>query len=146
MMRAVEEPVMRLIVPCAAVVIGLCLGGCGSDRSTDAASSPASTTNPVSDQAPGGPAPAVAPAAAAAAGTDLPKSVNTLDPVDGLPVDPALPPVVVEVDIVSPPLSVVVGISSAENAKRIQADPMKYAGAALHNRVARLETDTLLPK
>jgi len=144
---------MRLSVLCAAAAVSLLLVACGQDRSN--ASGPGATDAPAAPATPaaagaGGQAPKAAAEAGApipgGAASELPKSVNTRDPVDGLPVDPSIPPVVVEIWVVSPPLTVVIGISSADNAKRIKADPDKYAGAAQHNSVARQETDTLLPK
>lgn len=144
---------MRLSDLLAAAAVSLVLAGCGQDRSN--ASGPGATATPVATAAGGSaatPAPAAAPAPAAGApipggaGSDLPRSINTRDPVDGLPVDPSIPPVVVEIGVVSPPLTVVIGISNADNAKRIKSDPEKYAGAARNNNVARQETDTLLPK
>ncbi|GEM_PF-4652530 len=138
---------MRLPVSLSAIIICLIASGCGSDRSTTgtAPTSPA-TASAGGDTTPAPTAAAAAPAApAASAGAALPIAINTIDPVDGLPVDPSIAPIIVAIDVVSPPLTVAVGISSAENGKRIQADPEKYAGAALHNRVARIETDTLLP-
>jgi hypothetical protein len=138
---------MRLSDLCAAAAVSLVLVACGQDRS--ASTGPAAATTPVASTAGGQAAPA-APAAGApipgGAGSELPKSVNTRDPVDGLPVDPSIPPVVVEIGVVSPPLTVVIGVSNADNAKRIKSDPDKYAGAAAHNDVARQETDTLLPR
>jgi hypothetical protein len=146
-----KEPAMRLSDLLAAAAVSLVLVGCGQDRSN--ASGPGATATPVATAAGGSaatPAPAAAPAAGApipgGAGSDLPRSINTRDPVDGLPVDPSIPPVVVEIGVVSPPLTVVIGISNADNAKRIKSDPEKYAGAARNNNVARQETDTLLPK
>ena len=145
MIVASEELPMRLPVSLSAIIICLIASGCGSDRSTTGTA----PTSPATASAGGDttPAPtAAAPAApAASAGAALPIAINTIDPVDGLPVDPSIAPIIVAIDVVSPPLTVAVGISSAENGKRIQADPEKYAGAALHNRVARIETDTLLP-
>ncbi len=137
---------MRLSDLCAAAAISLMLVACGQDRPN--ATDPAGSSAPVA--AAGGKAGAPAAAAGApipgGAGSELPKSVNTRDPVDGLPVDPTIPPVIVEIGVVSPPLTVVIGISNGENAKRIKSDPEKYAGAARRNEVARRETDTLLPQ
>lgn len=140
---------MRLSDLCAAAAISLVLAACGQDRSN--AGRPDASAAPVAVAAGGqAAAPAPAPAAGAptpgGAGSELPRSINTRDPVDGLPVDPSIPPVIVEIGVVSPPLTVVIGVSSADNVKRIKADPDLYAGAARRNDVARRETDTLLPK
>jgi hypothetical protein len=139
---------MRLSDLLAAATVSLVLAACGQERPN--ATGPAASA-PVAANA-GGPAAggAAAPAAGApipgGAGSELPKSVNSRDPVDGLPVDPSIPPVIVEIGVVSPPIMVVIGLSSADNARRIKSDPEKYAGAAQHNNVARQETDTLLPR
>jgi hypothetical protein len=138
---------MRLSDLSAAIAVSLLLVACGQDRS--AATGPDANAAAVAAAGAGQGAKA-APAAGAplpgGAGSELPKAVNTRDPIDGLPVDPTIPPVIVDIGVVSPPITVVIGISNADNAKRIKSDPEKYAGAAQRNGVARQETDTLLPK
>lgn len=143
---------MRLSDLCAAAAVSLVLVACGPDRS-DASTAPASTapaSTASATTAAGGQggkaAPGPAAGAADGAGSALPKATNTRDPIDGLPVDPTIPPVVVDISVVYPPMTVVIGVSNADNAKRIKSDPDKYAAAAQHNGVARQETDTLLPK
>jgi hypothetical protein len=139
---------MRLSALLAAATVSLVLVACGQDRPNatgPAASAPAAATAGVPSTA-GSAAPAAGAPIPGGAGSELPKSINTRDPVDGLPVDPSIPPVIVEIAVVSPPITVVIGLSSADNAKRITSDPEKYAGAAQRNAVARQETDTLLPR
>ncbi len=141
---------MRLTLLCAAAAISLAMAACGQARPDAAAPNSSSAAPTASAGAPAGKPAATsargAPGTPGVAGSDLPKSVNTRDPVDGLPVDPTIPPVVVDVTVVSPQFTVVIGVSCADNAKRIKADPDLYAGAAQHNAVARRATDTLLPK
>jgi hypothetical protein len=139
----------------------LALPGCWERSGQATANGKGPATAPASAAAGAATAPgAAAPAQAAVAGqaaapagdappaADKPavKTVNTRDPVDGLPVDPAIEPVVVDLDMVRPPLTLVIGVSSAENAARVKADPQKYAAAAARNGVARRDTDAHQPR
>jgi hypothetical protein len=78
--------------------------------------------------------PAAARAADDAAGAEV-HAVNTVCPVDGKKIDPKLAPVRVELD--GDPARVVwVGVCSEEDRKKVQADPKRYAKAAVVNKKA----------
>lgn len=149
---------MRHLALAAAVVVMAALAACGPDRSATTpaagkdtspaptASTPAATpkAEPVAaTPAPAAPNPAAAPKPAEPAiPTAQPveaaaKVVNTICPVTGLAVDPTIPPVEVTIDIVHPPMIVLIGVSNAEAAKRVAADPERFAAAARNNREAR---------
>ncbi len=64
-------------------------------------------------------------------------SANTICPVTGYPVDPAIAPIPVELLIVQPPETIMVGVSNAEAAAIVLHDPERYAAAASRNMKAR---------
>lgn len=67
-------------------------------------------------------------------------SVNNICPVTGLPVDPAIAPVMVEVMIVNPPEFLAIGVANAAAAESVRQNPDRYAPAARNNRQARSST------
>ncbi len=75
-----------------------------------------------------------------AAGAGKLASINRVCPVTGLPVDPAIPPVTVEILLVSPPEYLAVGVASEEAAEAVRQHPERYAAAARRNRQARSTT------
>lgn len=67
-------------------------------------------------------------------------SINRVCPVTGLPVDPAIAPVTVELLIVNPPEYLAIGVASEEAAEAVRQHPERYTAAARHNRQARSTT------
>ena len=67
-------------------------------------------------------------------------SINRVCPVTGLPVDPAIAPVTVEVLIVNPPEYLAIGVANEEAAEAVRQNPERYTAAARHNRQARSTT------
>jgi hypothetical protein len=67
-------------------------------------------------------------------------SINTICPVTGLPVDPAIAPVVVEVMIFNPHEFIAIGVANAAAAESVRQNPDRYTPAARHNREARSST------
>lgn len=137
-----------------AVIIVAALAACGGDRSGQAPTAgtgkggapaavkatakpnagPAAAANAQSNPA-AKPADAAAPATQPAEATA--KAINTICPVTGLAVDPSIPPIEVVIDIVQPPMVLLIGVNNAEAAKRVAADPERFAAAARNNREAR---------
>jgi hypothetical protein len=115
------------IIPVLALAAG-CVGCTGTAHRAPE-SDTASASRPATDAV----APARARAAAAASPAPGPVAVNAHDPISGLPIDPAIAPVVVVIDSVRPPLIVAVGTSSQADADRVAADGPRYAAAALHD-------------
>ena len=64
-------------------------------------------------------------------------SINNICPVTGLPVDPAIAPVVVEVMIVNPHEFIAIGVANAAAAESVRQNPDRYTPAARHNKEAR---------
>lgn len=149
---APKESAMRHLVLAAAVIAIAALVSCGGGaRSADApaagkggtpapATQPAKPTAQPATTAKSEPTPA-APAAAQPTEAATAKAINTICPVTGLAVDPSIPPVEVTIDIVSPPMVVLIGVNNAEAAKRVAADPERFAAAARNNREARSPTN-----
>jgi hypothetical protein len=79
----------------------------------------------------------------AAAGEGKLASVNTICPVTGHPVDPAIPPVTVEVMIVQPPEVIAIGVADEAAAEAVRHDPDRFAAAARANRQARRASEPL---
>lgn len=67
-------------------------------------------------------------------------SINTVCPVTGDPVDPAITPVTVEILIVQPPEILAIGVATEAAAQAVRNFPDRYAPAAKHNRQARAAT------
>jgi hypothetical protein len=67
-------------------------------------------------------------------------SINTVCPVTGDPVDPAIKPVTVEILIVNPPEILAIGVANEAAAEAVRHDPDRYAPAAKRNRQARAPT------
>ena len=67
-------------------------------------------------------------------------SINTICPVTGLPVDPAIAPVVVEVMIFNPHEFIAIGVANVAAAESVRQSPDRYTPAARRNRQARSST------
>lgn len=67
-------------------------------------------------------------------------SVNTVCPVTGEPVDPAIAPVTVEVLVFNPPEILAIGVATEAAAESVRRFPDRYAPAAKQNRQARSTT------
>lgn len=67
-------------------------------------------------------------------------SINTVCPVTGNPVDPAITPVTVEILIVQPPEILAIGVATEAAAQAVRSFPDRYAPAAKQNRQARAAT------
>ena len=67
-------------------------------------------------------------------------SINSICPVTGLPVDPAITPVTVEVLIVHPAEILAIGVANEAAADAVRNHPDRYAPAAKQNRQARSTT------
>lgn len=67
-------------------------------------------------------------------------SVNTVCPVTGEPVDPAIAPVTVEVLVFQPPEILAIGVANEAAADSVRRFPDRYAPAAKQNRQARSTT------
>ena len=67
-------------------------------------------------------------------------SINNICPVTGLPVDPTIAPVVVEVMIVEPHEFIAIGVANAAAAESVRQSPDRYTPAARRNRQARSST------
>lgn len=76
----------------------------------------------------------------AAATTGKLSSINTVCPVTGDPVDPALTPVTIELMLVSPSEILAIGVATEAAAEAVRRDPDRYAAAAKRNRQARSTT------
>ncbi len=61
-------------------------------------------------------------------------ATNTLDPVDGKPIDKAIAPISAKT---SDGKDVMIGSSSNDNAAKIKADPAKYADAAAKDQMVK---------
>lgn len=64
-------------------------------------------------------------------------SINSVCPVTGEPVDPAITPVTVEILIVNPPEFLAIGVATEAAAEAVRHNPDRYAPAAKRNRQAR---------
>lgn len=64
-------------------------------------------------------------------------SINSICPVTGEPVDPAIAPVTVEILVVQPPEILAIGVANEAAAQAVRAFPDRYAPAAKRNRQAR---------
>jgi hypothetical protein len=125
----------------AVVLFSICMGGCGTERTAMAPAAPAMDDD--NNAAAAAVHPRVAGAAGAVETPSVPVvAVNTRDPIDGAAVDPSIPPIIAVVDSIRPAITVAIGVSSVENGKRVEAEPLKYAPAAMHNTIARKDTDT----
>lgn len=139
---------MRHLSLAAAILV---LAACGSgERSTQAptsgkggtptAAKPKAESAPAARSDPASATPAAdAKPAAELKPADAPavKVINTICPVTGLAVDPAIPPIEVLVEVVHPPQVLLIGVSDADAGKRVAANPERFAAAARNNRVAR---------
>ncbi|MBA3698240.1 MAG: hypothetical protein H0W78_05260 [Planctomycetes bacterium] len=67
-------------------------------------------------------------------------SINSVCPVTGEPVDPAITPVTVEILVVSPPDILAIGVANEAAAAAVRSFPDRYAPAAKQNRQARSAT------
>jgi len=67
-------------------------------------------------------------------------SVNSVCPVTGEPVDPAITPVTVEILLVNPPEFIAIGVANEAAADAVRQHPDRYAPAAKQNRQARSTT------
>jgi hypothetical protein len=67
-------------------------------------------------------------------------SINTVCPVTGQPVDPAITPVTVEILVVNPPEFLAIGVANEAAADAVRHFPDRYAPAAKQNRQARNTT------
>jgi len=67
-------------------------------------------------------------------------SINSVCPVTGEPVDPAITPVTVEILVVSPPDILAIGVANEAAAAAVRSFPDRYAPAAKQNRQARSTT------
>lgn len=67
-------------------------------------------------------------------------SLNTVCPVTGDLVDPAIPPVTVEVLVFNPPEILAIGVATEAAADSVRRFPERYAPAAKQNRQARSTT------
>lgn len=67
-------------------------------------------------------------------------SINTVCPVTGEPVDPAIAPVTVEILVVNPAEILAIGVASEAAAEAVRHHPDRYAPAAKRNRQARSAT------
>ncbi len=67
-------------------------------------------------------------------------TINNICPVTGLPVDPAIAPVMIEVMIVNPHEFLAIGVANAAAAESVRQSPDRYAPAARNNRQARSST------
>jgi hypothetical protein len=67
-------------------------------------------------------------------------SINSVCPVTGDAVDPAIAPVTVELMVVSPPEILAIGVATEAAAEAVRHDPERYAPAAKRNRQARSGT------
>lgn len=163
---------ISVLAVCALVAVAGSMAGCGGNKrsaAADDAGSPATKTNAktskstaatpapeakaepspastsksktVANETPKPAAPAEAPKPAAPAEG---VAVNTICPVTGDLVDPQVPPVVVEINVVNPPLVVSIATSSARAAEIVRANPERYAPAALDNRKATSAFDKRL--
>lgn len=67
-------------------------------------------------------------------------SINSVCPVTGDPVDPAITPVTVEILVVQPPEILAIGVATEAAAEAVRKFPDRYAPAAKQNRQARSPT------
>ncbi|HEX3131993.1 MAG TPA: hypothetical protein VHX44_00250 [Planctomycetota bacterium] len=67
-------------------------------------------------------------------------SINTVCPVTGEPVDPAIAPVMIEILVVNPPEFLAIGVANEAAADAVRHFPDRYAPAARQNRQARNTT------
>jgi hypothetical protein len=67
-------------------------------------------------------------------------SINSVCPVTGEPVDPAITPVTVEILVVQPPEILAIGVANEAAAAAVRSFPDRYAPAAKRNRQARSAT------
>lgn len=67
-------------------------------------------------------------------------SINSVCPVTGQAVDPAITPVTVEVLVVYPPEFLAIGVADEAAAESVRRFPERYAPAAKQNRQARSTT------
>lgn len=67
-------------------------------------------------------------------------SINTVCPVTGEPVDPAITPVTVELLVVQPPEILAIGVANEAAADAVRSFPDRYVPAAKRNRQARSAT------
>jgi hypothetical protein len=64
------------------------------------------------------------------------KAANTVCPVTGRAVDPAIPPVIITVGKGERAQKIVIGVADAASAEKVKADPEAYVTAAKANRRA----------
>ena len=67
-------------------------------------------------------------------------SINSVCPVTGQAVDPAITPVTVEIMLVNPPEFLAIGVANESAADAVRRFPERYAPAAKQNRQARSTT------
>ncbi len=70
------------------------------------------------------------------AGAEAAKPINTICPVTGRPVNPAVTAVIITMGKGERAAKMVIGVADAESAEKVKANPELYVGAAKANRQA----------
>jgi hypothetical protein len=140
---AAEEPHMHAVVTCLIfMTLVLSMSGCGKTKSTPKATVNQAATEKIT---------------AAIAEKEVVEeqaraerriiqeasklsSVNSICPVTGDFVDPTIAPIPVEILIVQPAETIMVGVANAAAGDAVRRDPGRYAAAAQSNKQARAYT------
>jgi 2-keto-4-pentenoate hydratase/2-oxohepta-3-ene-1,7-dioic acid hydratase in catechol pathway len=138
---------MRAVTCLVSSLLVLALVGCGNSKSNqqaavDSSAAKKSATEKVAATMTTQQATAVQARAERRAALEAGKlaSVNSICPVTGDLVDPAIAPIPVEIMIVQPAKIIMVGVANAAAAEAVQRDPGRYVAAAQSNKSVRAYT------
>ncbi len=140
---ATEEPHMRAVVTCLiSTALVLSMTGCGKTKTTPKATVNQAATEKITAAIAEQQVVEEQVRAERRITQEATKlaSVNSICPVTGGFVDPAIAPIPVEILIVQPAETIMVGVANAAAGDAVRRDPGRYAAAAQSNKQARAYT------